>query len=234
MPRLARAIGVDLPHHVTQRGCSRRLVLDTDTDRAVYLDLLLRASALQHLSLAGYCLMSNHVHLIATPRRPDALARALRSAHGRYAAYWNTKYGGAGHVWQARFYSCVLDRSHFEAALRYVELNPVRAGMVLTAEDYRWSSAAAHCGLGRPAWLDTAEWSDSWTPGTWREYLTGGCESEAEAIRTNTRTGRPLGSSEFLRNLEDRLGRSLVPKKGGRPRSRVPDAGQSRLGFEGQ
>jgi putative transposase len=137
MPRLSRAIAVDTPHHVTQRGNSRRFVLDSDSDRLVYLDLILRFSDLYHLSLAGYCLMSNHVHLIAIPRRPDALARALRSAHGRYASYWNTKYGGNGHVWQARFYSCALDEAHFQAALRYVELIPVRAGMVRAAEDYR-------------------------------------------------------------------------------------------------
>jgi putative transposase len=176
--------------------------------------------------------MSNHVHLIATPRRADAMACALRGAHGRYASYWNTKYGGGGHVWQARFYSCALDHAYFQAALRYAELNPVRAGTARAAEDYRWSSAAAHGGLEQPAWLDTSLWSAAWTPETWRVYLTGGSEDEAEAIRANTRTGRPLGNPEFVKELEQRLGRRLAPQKGGRPPARTGDAGQQGFSFD--
>ena len=91
-------------------------------------------SQLYGLSLLGYYLMSNHVHLIAVPHTPEALSRSFKQAHGRYAAYWNARQSSTGHVWQGRFYSCPLDESHLWRALRYVELNPVRAGMVAAAE----------------------------------------------------------------------------------------------------
>jgi putative transposase len=94
--------------------------------------------------------MSNHVHLIAIPGKVDVMGRALKDTHGRYAAYWNAFHRSSGHVWQGRFYSCPLDESHLWKALRYTELNPVRAGLVAKAERWEWSSAAAHCGV--PQW----------------------------------------------------------------------------------
>jgi REP element-mobilizing transposase RayT len=122
--RLARAIVVDVPHHVTQRGNARQFILADDADRVVYLDLLRRYSQLPQLSLIGYCFMSNHVHPIVVPRRTDALAQTLKHTHGRYASYWNVSHTSSGHVWQDRYYSCPLDSSHLWEALRYTELNP--------------------------------------------------------------------------------------------------------------
>jgi len=106
MARLARVVAVDVAHHVTQRGNGRQFILSSDAEKTVYLDLL--RQALQHhpLSLLGYCLMSNHVHLVVIPHKPEALARALKNAHGRYAAYWNGAHASSGHAWQGRFY-CV-------------------------------------------------------------------------------------------------------------------------------
>src|SRR5437762_425366 len=146
MARLARVIALDVPHHVTQRGNARRYILDSDSDRLVYLDLLRHSCQLYKLSLLGYCLMSNHVHLVVTPRSRDSLALALKDTHGRYATYWNVSHTSSGHVWQGRYYSCPLDLSHLWAALRYTELNPVRARLVSEADAYGWSSATAHCG----------------------------------------------------------------------------------------
>jgi len=146
MARFARVVVVDVPHHVTQRGNARQIILSNDADRVAYLELLRQHSALHGLSLLGYCLMSNHVHMIAVPRTAEALAQTLKQTHGRYAAYWNARNSSSGHVWQGRFYSCPLDETHLWRALRYVELNPVRAAMVSAAEQWRWSSAAAHCG----------------------------------------------------------------------------------------
>ena len=100
--------------------------------------------------MTGYSLMSNHVHLIVIPRKPKALALAMKYTHGRYASYWNVGHQSCGHAWQGRFFSCPLDEAHFWAALRYAELNPVRAGLVQTPEAWPWSSAAAHCGLAPP------------------------------------------------------------------------------------
>src|SRR5579872_4231786 len=125
MARLARILSTDTPFHVTQRGNRRQVVFEDDTDRIVYLDLL-RGNCLRHgLSVLGYCLMSNHVHLIAFPHRPAALPLAMKNTHGRYAAYCNARYASSGHLWQGRYYSCPLDTPHLWAALRYTELNPV-------------------------------------------------------------------------------------------------------------
>jgi putative transposase len=126
--RLARVIAVNVPHHVTQRGNARRFILDCDADRMVYLNLLRENIELHGVGLIGYCLMSNHVHLVVTPHDKDGLALALKHAHGRYAIYWNAVHQSSGHAWQGRYYSCPLDRQHLWEALRYAELNPVRAG----------------------------------------------------------------------------------------------------------
>ena len=126
MARFARVVAVDIPHHITQRGNARQVILSTDADRSTYLDLLRHYSQLYGLSLLGYCLMSNHVHLIAVPTTAEAMALTLKHAHGRYASYWNVRQSASGHVWQGRFYSCPLDPTHQWAAMRYAELNPVR------------------------------------------------------------------------------------------------------------
>ena len=133
MARFARVVAVDVPHHVTQRGNARRFMLDCDADRRVYLGLLREHIEGCRVSLIGYCLMSNHVHLVLVPKEPKALARALRHTHGRYASYWNAAYRSSGHVWPGRYYSCPLDEAHLWEALRYTELNPVRAGLVKDA-----------------------------------------------------------------------------------------------------
>jgi putative transposase len=100
MARLPRVVIVDVPHHVTQRGNARQVILACDADRATYLELLRDYSQLYALSVLGYCLMSNHVHLIAVPQTSQALAQCLKQAHGRYAAYWNAQQSSTGHVWQ--------------------------------------------------------------------------------------------------------------------------------------
>ena len=219
MARLPRVVAVEVPHHVTQRGNSRRYVLESESDRLVYLQLLQRHCQMYCLDLLGYCLMSNHVHLIAVPRKSDSLAAALKYAHGQYAAYFNARHAVSGHVWQGRYYSCPLDLSHLWAALRYTELNPVRAGLTQEPESYPWSSAAVHCGhyVESPL-LDMTPWRDTWTSSLWHEYLAAeGARADADAIRLNTHTGRPLGAPEFVDHLEKILQRRLTPCKGGRP-----------------
>jgi REP element-mobilizing transposase RayT len=115
MTRLRRVVAVNVPHHLTQRGNARQYILNRDEDRAVYLKLLRGNIENYEISLLGYCLMSNHVHLIAVPTLPDGLALAFRNAHGRYAAYWNAIHGASGHAWQGRFYSCPLDDAHLDS-----------------------------------------------------------------------------------------------------------------------
>ena len=236
MARLARVIAVGVPHHVTQRGNARQFILSSDGDRRVYLDLLRHYSSLYQLLLLGYGLMSNHVHLIVIPERPDSLALTLKNAHGRYATHWNVGRNSSGHVWQGRYYSCPLEESHLWAALRYVELNPVRAGLVKDPHQYRWSSAAAHCGtVPAEQWLDMELWREHWNAASWRDYLaSGGAEAEAKEIRESTHTGRPLGTPEFVESWEKTLRRRWAPQSGGRPQKLERDERQAALIFESE
>jgi REP-associated tyrosine transposase len=234
MARLARVVAVDIPHHVTQRANARRFILEADSDKLVYLDLLRQYCILYELSVLGYCLMSNHVHLVVTPRRIDSLQLTLKNTHGRYAAYWNASHASSGHAWQGRYYSCPLDLTHLWRALRYTELNPVRARMVSTPEAYRWSSAGAHCGTAQPDLeLETHAWEKQWNSITWKEYLSEpNAEAEAEAIRQSTHTGRPLGTPEFIESLEKTTGRVLSAQKGGRPSKQAASTNQQLFSFD--
>jgi len=222
MARLKRIVVPGLPHHVTQRGVRRCDTFIDLQDREVYARLLLTSCQKYSLAILSYCWMTNHTHLIAVPQYETSLALVLRDTNGLYAVYFNRKYGFSGHLWQARFYSCVLDELHLWSAIRYVERNPVRAGLVRRAEDYLWSSAAAHC-LAKPdALLAPVEPASPLIP-DWSAWLAGQEDpSELKAIRINTGTGRPLGSKSFLQHLEVLLGRPLVPRKRG-PKPRCPN-----------
>ena len=219
MSRVARIVVAGVPHHVTQRGNRRADVFETDGDRQAYLRLLKQYADKPGLSVWAYCLMTNHVHLVAVPKREESPGLALRDAHTVYAMYFNARTRMSGHVWQGRFHSCPLDDTHLWAAVRYVEQNPVRAGMVERAEAYPWSSAAAHCGM-RDDSLLSPDFPPTGVIEDWAEWLFEAREDDEryECIRRQTHTGRPCGCSSFLDQLEHLLGRSLRPKKGGRPR----------------
>ena len=234
MARLSRIVAVSVPHHVTQRGNCRQFLLVGDAERLVYLNLLRKYAELYELSLLGYCLMSNHVHLVVIPKAADALARTLKQTHGNYASYWNAAHRSSGHVWQGRFYSCPLDSCHLWVALRYTELNPVRAGLVPKADAWPWSSAAGHCGSSEPEpFLDLTEWNKSWSTQSWREYLQAGeAEDELKLLRQCTHTGRPLGQAEFVRDLEESTQRRLTPLRGGRPAKPPDNPHQNLLVFD--
>jgi hypothetical protein len=166
----------------------------------------------------------------------DVGALVLRETHGRYAIYWNAVHRSSGHAWQGRYYSCPLDQAHLWEALRYAELNPVRAGLVIEAEAWMWSSAAAHCGIGTPdEFLDRELWRSHWTASAWRQYLgVGEAESRLASIRHCTHTGRPLGTAEFVQALEGSMKRRLAPQNGGRPAKMALEAKQSKLAFEAE
>jgi putative transposase len=172
MPRRARISIANMPHHVTQRGNAGQFLLATDSEKNVYLNLLQKYLRLYSVALAGYCLMSNHVHLILIPSAADALAVALKQIHGRFASFWNATHCSSGHVWQGRFYSCPLDDAHLWIALRYVERNPVRAQLAHRPEQWKWSSAAVHCGTQiAPSWLAMDKFRHRWTVQAWTVML---------------------------------------------------------------
>ena len=216
--RFARVVVPQCPHHVTQRGNGRRDVFFTASDHHVYLGILKQYAPLHEVDVLGYCLMTNHVHLVLLPTRAESLAKLMRDLQMRYSQYRHAVERGNGHLWQSRYYSCAVDPHDLVAVMRYVELNPVRAGMVAAAADYRWSSARLHLGLG-DSWggVETDGWAKCWTPQEWAQVLSAG-EERTAAIRDATYGGRPLGSAEFVGQLEQCLGRSLLRGKPGRPK----------------
>jgi putative transposase len=160
--------------------------------------------------------MSNHIHLVAVPQEEQSLAVAMRRTHGRYALYLNARRHRTGHLWQNRFYSCAMDEAHLLVALRYVERNPVRANLVVAPEKYEWSSAAAHLGMqgGGHSLLDWAFHAGIGGPERWTELLAEVEELIAiRSLQRGTFTGRPVGSLEFVADLEKKLGRTLVQRK---------------------
>ncbi|MGH9771246.1 MAG: transposase [Candidatus Acidiferrales bacterium] len=175
MPRLARAVFGQVPHHVTQRGNRRERVFFNDEDRKVYLGWLEAYSKLHKVEILAYCLMSNHIHLIAVPTSMEGLQKVLRPLHMRYAQRINRSRGWKGHLWQGRFFSSALDEDYLWAAVRYVERNPAPAKMVRRAENYRWSSARAHCGLcADPVLTKKAWWRRQFEGvGDWSGWLAG-------------------------------------------------------------
>jgi putative transposase len=159
MARIARVVAPGQPHHVTQRGNRPQDIFDDSTDRQVYLSLLKEYAREHGLRVAAWCLMSNHVHLLAAPETADALARTFGRTHCDYARYRNARQATCGHVWQARYYSCPVDAAGAIPVMAYIERNPVRAGIVASAEDYPWSSVRAHVlGYDASNFLDMAQW----------------------------------------------------------------------------
>ena len=230
MSRLARLVGPGIAFHVTARGNYRQSVFFTDGDRCEYLAALVRYSAIESLALLGWCLMTNHVHLLVVPGQRASLARTLMRTQSNYAQCLNRRHGRRlGHLWQSRFYSCPLEGEAVWTVLRYIELNPVRAGLVERAEQSSWSSAPFHCGLtDPPPFLDLHCWRQQWHSERWRSVLAlGPAEREAEAIRLSTQQGVPLGSKAFIEELERQAGRSLVVRLPGRQRQLTAPCPQS-------
>ncbi|MFH1748015.1 MAG: transposase [Planctomycetota bacterium] len=232
MPRVARIVIENVPHHVTQRGNNRQDIFFADDDRRVYLDLLKERSAACGLRILGYCLMTNHVHVVAVPRSADALARAIGRTNFLYTQHINRRYGRSGHLWQNRFFSCALDEVHLWRTLSYVERNPVRAKMVRVPWRFRWSSAGAHVGADdSDELLNMKAWRAEWTPAKWRHELGRATdEDELASIRRSLHTGRPLGTDKWLSRLEARLNRRLRPLPVGRPRKTGVDVAKKRVG----
>lgn len=221
MPRMARVVVPGVPHHVTQRGDRRETVFLARGDYQRYLSLLKEYSIPRGLEVIAYCLMPNHVHLVVIPQRADSLATVLKPVHLRLAQYVNWTHGMTGRRWQGRFFSCPLDDRHTATAVRYVEQNPVRAGLVREAELYQWSSAAEHVGLRTDDVL-TADARKFVGAGDWRAWLRKVDEGDLiQQLRLTTRTGRPFGSESFVGSAERVTGRLLRPRPAGRPKMKL-------------
>lgn len=170
MPRIARVVVPGIPHHVTHRGVRRSEVFLDAEDFSRYLELFRSACQMFLLRVWAYCLMTNHVHFVAIPQQVDSISKVFHWCNGIYGKYFNERYGLTGNLWEYRPHSSVLDEGHTFNAIRYVERNPVRAGMVASASDYPWSSARAHRGLGDDSLLDFS-WPGAQAIPDWAAWL---------------------------------------------------------------
>jgi len=210
MPRTSRAVALGYPHHITQRGNNRSNVFADDTDHLAYLEALNHYTQKYHLDIWAYCLMPNHIHLLVVPHTPKALARGVGMTNLRYSRYFNRRHFRSGHIWQNRFYSCIVDTdTHLWAVARYIENNPVKAGLTETALDYRWSSVRHHLGEKEDMLLKSSKWLNRKDRDDYRHFLSEEDDRITNTISKATTSGRALCGNETLAELEQRLDRKL-------------------------
>jgi putative transposase len=185
-----------------------------DEDYRLYLALMAEWCRKFHVDVWAYCLMPNHIHLIAIPESEDGLRRAIGEAHRRYSVIINRRQQWTGHLWQGRFSSFPMDEKYLLAAARYIEMNPVRAHLVPDPFAWKWSSAKAHLNGKDDSLVRVAPLLQ--LVGEWKAFLSDIDDREAEKIRCHERTGRALGSESFLDSLESLLHRIVKPRKAGR------------------
>ena len=219
MPRIARVVVPDVPYHVTQRGNYRQDVFEDDADKLIYLDFFTLYAKKHRLKIYAYCLMDNHVHFVVEPKDEKSLGLVFNHTHMRYSQYFNRKRGLTGHLWQGRFFSCPLDKEHLYEVIRYVELNPIRAGITQKLEEFAWSSARDHM-LGIKS-IPLSSIKKYLEIEDWKAYLSEVVNDDVlAAIRSKTKTGRPLGNSKFVAKLEKITGKSLSVLPQGRPKGK--------------
>ncbi len=215
MARLARVVITGLAHHITQRGNGRQQVFFHNRDYTLYLRLIREACADARVSCLAYCLMPNHVHLILVPSTDDGLRRCLSTTHRAYAGILNASRRRTGHFWQGRYGSVPMDDPHLHEALRYVLLNPVRAGLVRSATDWRWSSARAYLSGQPDGFTDPTRMLRGIPDLT--EYLQAVPDhARLTHVRAAESIGRPAGAADFIQQLERQTGRRFSRERPGR------------------
>lgn len=223
MNRIRRIIIPGIPHHIVQRGNRRQQVFFCDEDRIYYLGLLKKYGTMFGLAFWFFCLMKNHLHLIAVPREENSLSEVMARVNWKYSLRINLREDWKGHLWQDRFYSCPLDHPHLITSARYIERNPVRAKIVERAEEFPWSSARSHVEKTPDFLVEECPLLEE--IGDWRSFVN---EEESEEIQKQIRkhlvTGRPLGDDAFITRLEQMTGRVLKLRKPGRPKKEMPDS----------
>jgi putative transposase len=219
MPRIARVCAEGYPHHITQRGNNKEKVFFDKEDRGFYLNVLQRYKDKHAMRILAYCLMGNHIHILAVPGEETSLAKGIGGTNLIYTQYINRKYSRSGRLWQNRFFSSVVEEEpYLWAVMRYIEQNPVRSKLVKKVEDYQWSSARAHILGIKDEVLSKESWFGDKEIKSYREFLRRDVKEVNALIRRATSTGRPLGSKFFIKKLEKMLKRDLFPKQGGRPK----------------
>jgi putative transposase len=232
MARRPRLVAGGVPVHVLWRGTAGTAITRDDDDRARLLQEIRAAALSASMRVHAYVLMPDHLHLVLTVDQAPALSAALQAVGRSYVRHLNRRHGRSGTLWEGRYRSTMLEPSAWVLpCLRYVEQNPVRAGLTATAESYPWSSHRHWVGLSNESWLSQAP--DYWELGNtpferqdrWRRW----CHDESPApelsrLRWHAHTGWPLGSPAFLQGLEDQLGYRQAPASAGRPKKRPSSA----------
>lgn len=214
MARMARVVVPGIPHHIVQRGNRRQPVFFTDQDYRFYLYLLKKETGNANVEIWAYCLMPNHVHLILVPSDEDGLRKALAETHRQYTKEINRREGWSGYLWQGRFQSYPMDEAHLLRAIRYIELNPVRAGLVVTPDLYPWSSAILHINRQENSLINIIPVTS--LVDDYQGYLADGIDDKLfDQLEYHLSTGRPFGDPVFLARVEEITGRSLIKQKPG-------------------
>ncbi len=220
MARISRIVVPGYPHHITQRGVRSMDVFHSDEDRRQYLQFLSEETSRFGVDILAWCPMTNHVHFIAVPDNETSLSRGFGEGHRRYTRMKNFTQGVRGYLFQGRFGSCVLDEHHLVAATRYVLMNPVRAGMVTAPSEYMWSSAKFHAGLTEYDLLVKDRTLKGFIT-DWAEFVASEDDEKLHQLRRATRTGRPVGSYDFVQVVEGLTDRDLSIGMPGRPREQT-------------
>ena len=221
MPRIGRAVAAGFPHHVIQRGNNREEVFFDAKDRKKYLALLKKYSVKWESTIISYCLMSNHIHLLTKPKSDESLYKMMQGLTLCYTQYFNRTYQRTGRLWECRYHSCIVDHEKYLwAVARYVEQNPVRAGMVEKAEDYPYSSARAHVNGSKDAVLGEELFNNDRRADYTLLLRSDMPRKEIEHLRYVTKTGRPFGNEGFVVEMERKLERRLLQRQRGRPRKK--------------
>lgn len=217
MPRQARLVAPDIAMHVVQRGHNRAACFREDTDYLVYLTTLSDLLSKTGCALHAYCLMTNHVHLLLTPSMPHSCARLMRDLGQRYVQYFNRRYERTGTLWEGRFRSCLVDSADYIlACYRYIERNPVRAGMVGAASQYRWSSYHGNVGEIENRLLTPHAEFLSLSNAGYKGMLNEGDEPAfLAAVRDATNGGFAVVGDALKMQLAAQTGRHLERRKSG-------------------
>ncbi|MBK1700410.1 transposase [Thiococcus pfennigii] len=228
MPRKQRFFLPDIPAHVVQRGHNRQPVFFADEDRLAYLSWLKEGAERYCCDIHAYVLMGNHVHLLITPDDSESISRLMQYVGRRYVPHVNRRYGRSGTLWEGRFRSSIIEtQTYLLACHRYIELNPVRAGIVAMPGDYRWSSYRCNAlGLRDGLLVAHAEYlalgrTDDERRAAYRGLFGGADDGEGDLngqLRACLRSGTPLGEDDFCVGVEQTLGRRIGQVARGRPK----------------
>ena len=217
MPRIERGLVDGGVYHVLNRGNARQTVFNDGIDYRTFVSLVKEGKSRHAVSIFAYCLMPNHFHLVVQPEHGEELSRFMQWLLTSHVRRYHQRRGTSGHVWQGRYKSFLIQRdAHLLVVIRYVERNPVRAGLVDSAADWRWSSHRARIGEARLGIIDPCPVD---LPGDWTEYVNRPLSgSELGSVRRSVNRQAPYGSAGWQSDVSSRYGLQATLRPRGRPR----------------